>query len=123
MLLQEFEKCFACLSALNQTILDTRKILLFIKSIGMMDREKVGLRLETDDRRTTDMTIVKRVYGYFDKQQDWNNKQLSTVGLVGTGSQKNRFLPGWKKRGAALSQAQRQTMKPKDRPMVRLWSN
>ena len=45
-LLQEFEKHFVRLSALDKTVLDTSKVLLFIKLVDSRDREKVGLLLE-----------------------------------------------------------------------------
>ena len=53
-LLREFEECFARLSALDQTVLDTSRVLLFIKYVDVQDREQVGLLLETDDRLTAD---------------------------------------------------------------------
>ena len=48
-LLQEFEKRFARLSTLDRMVLDTSKVLLFIKTVDARDREKVGSLLETDD--------------------------------------------------------------------------
>ena len=52
-LLREFEERFASLSALDQTILDTSRVLLFVKSVDIRDREQVGFLLETDDGLTT----------------------------------------------------------------------
>ena len=52
---------------LDRTVLDTSKDLLFIKSIDELDREKVGLLLETDEGFTIDWAFVKRVYSCFDK--------------------------------------------------------
>jgi hypothetical protein len=54
MLLQEFEKRFARLSTLDQTVLDTSRVLLFVKAVDALDREKVGLLLETDEGLTAD---------------------------------------------------------------------
>ena len=42
-------------------VLDTRKVMLFIKVIDVRDQEKVGLPLEIDDGFTTDWAMVKRV--------------------------------------------------------------
>ena len=53
-LLQEFEMRFARLSTLDQTVLDTTKVLLFIKSVHVADRERVVFQLETDEGLTTD---------------------------------------------------------------------
>ena len=53
-LLREFEERFASLSVLNRTILDTSRVLLFVKSVDERDREQVGLLLETDDGLTAD---------------------------------------------------------------------
>ena len=54
MIFHEFEKCFMRLSTLDRTMLDTRKVLLFIKAVDALYKEKVGLLLETDERLTTD---------------------------------------------------------------------
>ena len=51
-LLKVFEERFARLSALDQTVLDTRRFLLFVKDVEVQDREQVGLLLETDDGLT-----------------------------------------------------------------------
>ena len=67
-LLREFEERFARLSALDRTVLDTSRVLLFVKSVDVRDREQVGLLLETDDGLTTDWAVVKRIYGRFDKR-------------------------------------------------------
>ena len=53
-LLQEFKMRFAHLSTLDQTVLDTSKVLLFMNYVDVEDREKVGLLLETDDGLSTD---------------------------------------------------------------------
>ena len=53
-LLREFEERSTRLSALDRTILDTSRVLLFVKSMDMRDREQVGLLLETDDGLTDD---------------------------------------------------------------------
>ena len=48
----EFEECFERLSALDRTVLDTSRVLLFVKSVDVRDREQVGLLLESDDGLT-----------------------------------------------------------------------
>ena len=68
MLLREFEERFARLLMLDRTILDTSRVLLFVKSVDARDREQVGLLLETDDGLMTDWAVVKRVCGRFDKR-------------------------------------------------------
>jgi hypothetical protein len=70
-LLWEFEDRFARLSALDRTVLDTSRVLLFVKSVDVRDRETIGSLLETDDGLTTDWAMVKRVCGRFDKRRDW----------------------------------------------------
>jgi hypothetical protein len=72
-LLREFEECFARLLALDQSVLDTSCVLLFVKSVDARDREKIGLLLETDDGLTADWAMVKKVYRRFDKRRDWAN--------------------------------------------------
>ena len=52
-LLREFEERFTRLSTLDRTILDTSRVLLFVKSVDVRDREQVGFLLETDDGLTT----------------------------------------------------------------------
>ena len=54
MLLREFEERFARLSALDRTILDTSRVLLFVKWVDARDREQVGLLLESDEGLTVD---------------------------------------------------------------------
>jgi hypothetical protein len=66
-LLWEFEERFARLSTLDRTMLDTSRVLLFVKSVDARDREKVGFSLETNDRRLADCAAVKKVCGRFDK--------------------------------------------------------
>ena len=72
-LLQEFEKRFARLSTLDRTVLETSRVLLFVKSVDALDREKVGLLLETDEGLTTDWAVVKRVCSRFDKRHEWSD--------------------------------------------------
>ena len=62
-LLREFEEHFARLSVLDRTILDTSRVLLFIKSVDERDRDQVGSLLETEDGLTADWAVVKRVCG------------------------------------------------------------
>ena len=80
-LLQEFEECFVRLLVLDQTVLDTSHVLLFVKSVDARDREQVGLLLETDDGLTADWAVVKRVCSHFDKRREWVDK-----GSMGAGS-------------------------------------
>ena len=91
-LLREFEERSAHLSALDRTILDTSRVLLFVKLADVRDREQVGLLLETDDGLTTDWAVVKRVYGRFDQHHDWVDKDSSGAGTVAA----------WKLEGAPL---------------------
>ena len=49
------------LSALDRTILDTSRVLLFVKSVDERDRDQVGSLLETEDGLTADWAAVKRV--------------------------------------------------------------
>ena len=48
-LLREFEERFARLSALDRIVLDTSRVLLFIKSVDIRDQKQVGFLLETND--------------------------------------------------------------------------
>ena len=65
-------------------MLDTSKVLLFIKSVDSRDREKVGLLLETDDGLMTGWAVVKRVYSRFDKRHECNDEgSASTWGMTG----------------------------------------
>ena len=65
--------CFTRLSELDRMMLDTNKVLLFIKVVDARDREKVGLLFETDDGLTTFWAIMKRVCNRFDKRRKWND--------------------------------------------------
>ena len=66
-LLQEFEKQFTQLSALDRTMLDTSKVLLFLKAVGVQNREKMCFLLENENKLITDWATVKRVCSRFDK--------------------------------------------------------
>ena len=83
-LLREFETRFARLSALDRTVLDTSRVLLFVKAVDALDREKVGLLLETDEGLTTDWAVVKGVCSRFDKRREWSDEGLLAMGLVST---------------------------------------
>jgi hypothetical protein len=48
-------------------VLDTSRVLLFVKSVDVRDRETIGSLLETDNGLTADWAMVKRVCGRFDK--------------------------------------------------------
>ena len=54
---REFEERFARLSALDRTILETSRVLLFVKSVDVRDREQVGFLLETDDGLTSEESL------------------------------------------------------------------
>ena len=69
-LLQEFESQFARVSTLDQTMLDTSKVLLFVKSFDLLDRDNVDLLLETNDDLTVDWAVVKGVCGRINKCKD-----------------------------------------------------
>ena len=86
-LLREFEERFARLSALDRTVLDTSRVLLFVKSVDARDREQVGLLLETDDGLTADWAVLKRICDRFDKRREWVDK-----GSMGAGSVAARKL-------------------------------
>jgi hypothetical protein len=82
-LLRDFEERFARLSTLDRTVLDTSRVLLFVKSVDGKDREKIGLLLETDDGLTADWA-VKRVCGRFDKRRDWAEADSVGAGAATT---------------------------------------
>ena len=79
-LLQEFESQFARVSTLDQTMLDTSKVLLFVKSFDLLDRDNVDLLLETNDDLTVDWAVVKGVCGRINKHKDWKEKGSSPIG-------------------------------------------
>ena len=86
-LLREFEERFARFLALDRTVLDTSRVLLFVKSVDERDREQVGLLLETEDGLKADWATVKRVCGRFDKRWEWVDR-----GATGAGSIASRKL-------------------------------
>ena len=86
-LLREFEERFARLSVLDRTILDTSRVLLFVKSVDERDRDQVGSLLEFEDGLTADWAAVKRVCGRFDKRREWADN-----GATGSGSVAARKL-------------------------------
>ena len=47
---------------------------MFVKSFDLLDRDNVGLLLETNDGLTVDWVVVKRVCGRIDKRRDWKEK-------------------------------------------------
>ena len=82
MLLREYEERFTRLSVLDRTVLDTSRVLLFVKFVDVRDREQVDLLLETDDGLTADWAVMKRVCGCFDKQREWVDKGSTGAGAV-----------------------------------------
>ena len=61
---------------------DTSQVLLFIKSVDTLDRDKVGLLLETDEGLTGDWAMVERVCSRFDKRHDCSDEGPSATGPV-----------------------------------------
>ena len=59
-MLHEFEQRFDCLPALDQTILDSSKVLLFIKSVDVKDRRDLELLLENDEGLISNWAALKR---------------------------------------------------------------
>jgi hypothetical protein len=90
-LLQVFEERFARLSTLDRTVLDTSRVLLFVKSVDARDREKIGLLLETDDGLTADWAVVKSVCSLFDKRRDW--AEVDSVGAVAAMTKRVEVAP------------------------------
>ena len=70
-LLQEFDSRFARLSKLDQTVLETSKVLVVVTSFDSRVRESVGLLLETNPGLTTYWATVKQVCRRIDKRRDW----------------------------------------------------
>ena len=60
-------------------MLDTSRVLLFVKAVDARDRGQVGLLLETDDRLTADWAVVKRVCNRFDKRCEWGDEGSSAA--------------------------------------------
>ena len=77
MLLQELEKRFARLLVLDRTVVDTSKV-LFIKSVDPLDRENVGVLLETYEGLTIEWALIKGVCSHFNKQCEWNDEGSSS---------------------------------------------
>jgi hypothetical protein len=90
-LLWDFEERFARLSTLDRTVLDTSRVLLFVKSVDARDQEKIGLLQETDDGLTADWAVVKRVCGRFDKRRDW--AEADSVGAGGAMTKRVEVAP------------------------------
>jgi hypothetical protein len=83
-LLRDFEERFARLSTLDRTVLDTSRVLLFVKSVDARNRQKIGLLLETDEELTADWAVVKRVCGRVDKRRDWAETDSVGAGAATT---------------------------------------
>ena len=81
-LLQEFDSRFARLSTLDQTMLDTSKVLLFVKSFDLLDCDNVALLLETKLGLTISYIAVKGVWSRNFKQQEWKDAGSSIVSLT-----------------------------------------
>ena len=63
-------------------MLDTSKVLLFVRSFDLLNRGNVGLPLETNDGLTVDWAVVKGVCGRIDKRRDWKEKASSPARLA-----------------------------------------
>jgi hypothetical protein len=122
-LLRDFEERFAPLSTLDRTVLDTSRVLLFVKSVDARDREKIGLLLEIDDGLTADWAVVKRVYGRFDKRRDWAETESVVAGTATT--RKAEAAPPTKREeaDAGPTAARCRPARPKTRPGIRRWRN
>ena len=69
-LLQEFESWFARLSTLDRIMLDMSKVLLFVKSFDLLNRDNVDHLLQTNDELMVDWAVVKGVCGWIVKHRD-----------------------------------------------------
>jgi phosphopantothenoylcysteine synthetase/decarboxylase len=120
-LLRDFEERFARLSTLDRTLLDTSRVLLFVKSVDARDREKIGLLLETDDGLTTEWAVVKRVCGRFDKRCDW--AETDSVGAGAATTKRVEATPPARKEEARRwpAAARRRPARPKAHPGIRRW--
>ena len=63
-------------------MLDTSRVLLFVKAVDVWDREQVGLLLERNEGFTAEWDVVKRVRNRFEKWREWSNEGSSTAGPV-----------------------------------------
>ena len=66
--------------AMDWTVLDTSRVLLFIKSVHALDREKVVFLLETDEGLKNDWVVVKGVCSCFNKWCEWSDERRGPVG-------------------------------------------
>ena len=67
---------------MEETMLDMSKVLLFIKSVDPLDREKVSLLLQMDGGLTADWTVVKGICSHFDKWREWNNEGVTSANPI-----------------------------------------
>ena len=74
-------------------MLDTSRVLPFIKSVNALDGGSVGPLLEMDEGLTADGTIVKGVYNRFDKRREWSDQGLEAAGAVGATAWKRSEEP------------------------------
>ena len=63
-------------------MLDTSRVLLFIRSVNALDRGGVGPLLETDEGLTADWAVVKRFCSRFDKRREWSDQGLEAAGAT-----------------------------------------
>ena len=63
-------------------MLETSQVLLFVKSVNALDRERVGPLLETDEGLTTDWAVVKGVCNRFDKRLEWSDEGPLAAGMA-----------------------------------------
>ena len=70
-LLQEFEKRFMRLSTLDRAVLDTSKVLLFLKVVMFEIGRKWTCYLKMNTTLQTIWVVVKRSCSRFNKRQQW----------------------------------------------------
>ena len=73
-------------------MLDTSRMLFFIKSVDALYRERVGPLLETNEGLTTDWAVVKGVCNRFDKRHEWSNEGPLAVSAA-TGRKLDEPIP------------------------------
>jgi hypothetical protein len=102
-------------------VLDTSRVLLFVKSVDARDREKIDLLLETDVGLTADWAMVKRVCGRFDKRRDW--AETDSVGAGAVTTKKVEATPPARREETQRwpDAVRHQPARPKAHPGSRLW--
>ena len=75
-------KRFFWLSPLDGIVLNTSRVLLFIKSVNALVRERVGTLPEMDEGLMADWAVVKGVCSRFDKRLEWSDEGPLAAGMV-----------------------------------------